>query len=746
MKRSGFARLLFSYLPVFIVTVAALFFLFFIVIANQAREEAAASSQRLATQVLHMLDSQMRFIEQTVVRELLINLDVTAFFDAAQTEDPMVGYSAASSLNSLLVAMPLAESAYLYRVYDQRVLSASRFLEAALFADYEFIALRLEQGTKSDWGSPRMYRETELESFSQVISLSKLIPLGSGDQGMLVVNVSVSRLRDVFASLSGSEMTYLELRDAQGRVLANNGGEAARRGRDDLYRSDVGPWTVAAAIKKQPRGGQMPVATAGWIATGAVIVLLGLIWLLAIVRRHYRPVQSLYNRVFQYTTDRLEGGRAGGSPEGELNYIARAIDSLLVDAQAGQAYRDRHYFREVLEQVRVANEAEWRSLSFGFRWDDARPLLAMIVEIDRFPSFAEQFSERDRRLYQYIVGNVWGELARDEQGEYLFEWFAPERMVTLFRLGDAEEASSGQSGQRDANHLEQRAAAAAEALRAWIGGHLGFTVTVALGQHVGSMTEIALSYEDAVHVLDYRSTLGSDRVLTHSAIAPVVANRPELHALLQMAGDIGYAYRMLERGWSQQFEELFDRIGEGVYARAELASLMDYLLYAIQRGLHEISREVAERWRQEEGAESQRLLRDFETLEELQMQLPPLLMTFSSKVATIRQSRGHHDVVQHAKAFIDDNYANPDLSLMLVSDQLNISYTQLSRLFKEQHGEKFVDYLARRRMSKAAELLRQTPDPVQEVATQVGYMHPFSFIRTFKKLYGMTPGEYRDRN
>lgn len=85
-----------------------------------------------------------------------------------------------------------------------------------------------------------------------------------------------------------------------------------------------------------------------------------------------------------------------------------------------------------------------------------------------------------------------------------------------------------------------------------------------------------------------------------------------------------------------------------------------------------------------------------------------------------------------------------ELSLESVADQLQMSRSYLSTYFRERTGMTFTDYLNELRMSKAKELLGSGENVrIVDVAAEVGYRNVNSFIRMFKKLCGVTPGEYR---
>lgn len=98
--------------------------------------------------------------------------------------------------------------------------------------------------------------------------------------------------------------------------------------------------------------------------------------------------------------------------------------------------------------------------------------------------------------------------------------------------------------------------------------------------------------------------------------------------------------------------------------------------------------------------------------------------------------------VEAAKAYIRKNYSK-DISLDEVSQEVNISPYYFSKIFKEEVGEGFVEYLTGLRMEKARELLTTTEYSMKEICSMVGYADPNYFSRIFKKNTGVTPTEYK---
>ncbi|MDF2717536.1 MAG: hypothetical protein K0R28_4461 [Paenibacillus sp.] len=117
----------------------------------------------------------------------------------------------------------------------------------------------------------------------------------------------------------------------------------------------------------------------------------------------------------------------------------------------------------------------------------------------------------------------------------------------------------------------------------------------------------------------------------------------------------------------------------------------------------------------------------------------------AGRVGEKRNYRERHEVVDSMLAFIRHHYGRSDLSLNLLADQFKQSVYHLSRIFKEQTGGNFIDYVLLLRVEKAKELLLASDKKVRDIAEEVGYANLNSFVRIFKKTTGFTPTEFRER-
>lgn len=98
--------------------------------------------------------------------------------------------------------------------------------------------------------------------------------------------------------------------------------------------------------------------------------------------------------------------------------------------------------------------------------------------------------------------------------------------------------------------------------------------------------------------------------------------------------------------------------------------------------------------------------------------------------------------LQALKEYLDQNYASK-ITLDMLAEKFFINKFYLTRIFKEQFGESVTEYLLQVRITKAKQSLRFTDKPIEEIAHECGMQDANYFSRIFKKVEGVSPGEYR---
>ena len=106
---------------------------------------------------------------------------------------------------------------------------------------------------------------------------------------------------------------------------------------------------------------------------------------------------------------------------------------------------------------------------------------------------------------------------------------------------------------------------------------------------------------------------------------------------------------------------------------------------------------------------------------------------------------GAVDHLRRARDEMDRRYAEP-LDVKGLAHTALTSEAHFIREFKKEFGETPHRYLQRRRIEHAADLLRETDQPVTEIALDVGFASLGWFTTAFKEIMGETPTAYRDRH
>ena len=120
---------------------------------------------------------------------------------------------------------------------------------------------------------------------------------------------------------------------------------------------------------------------------------------------------------------------------------------------------------------------------------------------------------------------------------------------------------------------------------------------------------------------------------------------------------------------------------------------------------------------------------------------PPAPLPRSVHLQTPREiSQGHKTLL--AREFVETHFAEV-VRLSVVAGLCHMSESEFSRVFKKENGHTFCEYLLKFRISKACELLSDSPVHVKTVAFDVGFNDVSYFARTFRRYTGVTPSSYQ---
>lgn len=740
MKMSWYYRMMLSYMPIFFVAISSLIFVFFTMLNNSSENKYIETNRAILEQMAQNTDANLKLIERNVVMEMQSDKTLQSFFTDAPKKTLYDYFVIQQKLVELKSSLPFASTIYLYDLSTQEVLSESDVFTPDSFGDKPFIDALVPEQAAAGWSQPRAYSQSLLDPNKQaVVSLVKFYPYASEKQGAVVINVYFSSIANFLNQLNQHEQSSVSILDDHMKPFQTSQSPQTKADTPQIFvHSEYTGWNYAAEGVYAEEFSAVSQLSNLWVILVFIIIVLTLVWFTVITHINYKPIQTIVGKIKDYTARKSE--ELGlKSPHNEFAFIETAIDHLLKKSmdyenlhKQDKLLRQRTLFQESLSGNRIFTDAKWAEQMDSLGLPHHYNQLAVVVhEIDHYDQFTMQYKPGDQYLLKFLIETAFRESAQ-QRGLVVWQtWMEPHRLSTVFHLHELEVASQ--------NALLQ----ICEDFRKWINSNLTLTVSAGIGKETDSMETIAAAFRQADKLVTYKAVFGTNAVIDLRVIQTKAAagTYPYFAPLMEWA----HSYK-LNNGeqWKDKLHAIFQGLQQTLLSQSDMITFMNHLVRLLGTEIKTLSTEIQMLWNGNYRPEFENMIHRAETIAELQEELFALLTQLSQEIGRISLSRNNHAIALEIKEFIDLHYADPDLSLIQVSDRYDLNPRIVSNLFKEEMGEKFMDYLLKVRFGHAKDLLLQTDEPIQSIAEKVGYLHVISFHRAFKKTYHLPPGEYRN--
>jgi two-component system response regulator YesN len=254
-------------------------------------------------------------------------------------------------------------------------------------------------------------------------------------------------------------------------------------------------------------------------------------------------------------------------------------------------------------------------------------------------------------------------------------------------------------------------------------------VFVGVGEAYGSLSNIRLSYQEALLASADRTLPARHRFFSD---VPAVSERENLAVtkLLEKA--------MIDRVRRGEWSDVHGIINELLEHYESCGAEFRLSQQRMWEALWAVSR-VAE----ELGCDADLPNLSFQAsgYKELRTEAAGVVDKYA-KAITAERDRLEPGAISRIKQFIVEN-AHRDISLEMIAEQVNLNPYYISKMFKDQMGVNYIDFLTDCRMEKAKSLMARPEISLKEIAYEVGYHDPNYFSRVFKKTTGVVPTDYR---
>ncbi|WP_454192425.1 helix-turn-helix domain-containing protein [Paenibacillus sp. Marseille-Q7038] len=597
-----------------------------------------------------------------------------------------------------------------------------------------------------------------LEVPEETISLIYKLPLLAGTdkpEGMIVVRVMSDEIRRVLTR--SKELGNSYILDASGQMFLSSASEKKeyaeinRAIREQMketssssgflntksdgkklgvsYRvSDYNDWvyvsvsSIAAVTKESQSIGLMTIA-----------VCVSILLLVAAIsyfgsQRMYKPIRYLtqLTREANEESDMME-------QKDDLVLIQEGIQTLastkskLKHVMQGQIRHLREFFVIKLFTGQMSEEELiQRSDMYGFpkKWEH---LLVFAVQIDDL-SYT-RYADEDRELLLFALNNIVEEL------------LPPDRRFSPVLLGGTQiTLIANPEGSKE--EILNYAAEQAEMIQAKAMEYLQLQISIGVSRPFHNIADAVIAYGESLEALSCRNSLGSGMIVRVEEIDKRASGETAVYGHLKpLEEQIVHSLREadLEKNMGMLDQYLSAVLHKNSYVKERrilLLQLMMRILQIVQEQGIPVHKII-------EGEKTIERFLKLQTHEEIRSWFQNRLLT---PIASILQERQESQFVSAAEkivSIIHERY-DQELSLEAIAAELHFHPVYLGRVFKKEVGHTFSDYVSEFRMKMAKHMLETTNMKISEIGEKLRYKNISAFIRAFRKMYGSTPGQYRE--
>ncbi|NOU96896.1 helix-turn-helix domain-containing protein [Paenibacillus sp. LMG 31456] len=456
----------------------------------------------------------------------------------------------------------------------------------------------------------------------------------------------------------------------------------------------------------------------------------GLIMSYFLTNRIYRPINKIVSYISLFARKQAEG--QDHLKEDELDFIDRIINYVYYENQSLRdsfeknlpSLRQKFLYDLIEGRVSSANlEGLTNELQMEFNYDSFQIIVFETVDF----SLEDRISPYYHNILEIIDGMAAGADGSDEA--HMAVKSIRKRNDKIISLLNLDHSSPKPEIIHDfirrvTTYFEQE--------------H-GRTFTVGIGNIHRSVEEVPLSYVEALSALQYKIVKGEGSVIFVDEVGKmpersfIYSIETEKHIInCVKTGNKTALHQHLLALWGENLKE-------GGLSPEIIANLFQALAGTAIRTIYEVQSTTGEIF-----GDSFDLYKEVNLYARLQDKKEFIERIFGSISEWIQQKKQGQNtsLFNQIQEYVENNY-HLDLSLTILGENIGLSPSYLSSIFKETTGMNFVDYINTRRVEQAKIMLRKTNETVVEISDKVGFTNSNTFIRVFKRHEGITPGQFR---
>lgn len=456
-----------------------------------------------------------------------------------------------------------------------------------------------------------------------------------------------------------------------------------------------------------------------------VICLFGVLLAFLLSRYNYRPVSQLVKSAA------LLGGTKQPQVDGEFHYIETIMENAITEkkqylstlSQFQQAQRFNCILNLINGAVPPTAIAESVFADMGESLISHRFAVVFFrIEDWNDEVFSQSFADERPMLAKIILPNVVEELYNEKNRGYVIH---TEHNQFICLVNPAPETS-----------LEDLRDIAQHALD-FLWEQMGISCTAGIGTLCENLREIRLSYNAARRAEEYKIIAGTGRVLCYQDLT-LTAGAYEF---------VSAAIRMLLTQYIKDGDAAPDAVFDEIYARCfgdrgvTTPEIARSFIFDLCTHANELLSELND----QSGSVPPEHLFDLNI--ETYKSIDGFREYFIRRMTDVRREYSEHHPVKglglRIREFIEENYGNVNLGVNEIGAHFQLSPSYCSKIFRQETNQGIPEAICAVRINYACRQLTESQDSLEQIADNCGFTSSTVFIRSFKKLCGVTPGSYR---
>lgn len=282
--------------------------------------------------------------------------------------------------------------------------------------------------------------------------------------------------------------------------------------------------------------------------------------------------------------------------------------------------------------------------------------------------------------------------------------------------------------------IEDQVESVLRKLRIEIRQKFSLDITIGVGNSYSGTLSIPRSYLEAKSALDYRFVKGNGTVILYQTLQQQEHNTVAYpkHALEQLRNALACRDKHKIHDWVCILADNMEKKNLPLFAAKGICFDIISIFMETAAPLQTLL---------PDGTDPSDLM-NMETVDDV-IGLIQRLNWQAAELPRETEKQNSDILLDDLKQYIRNNCLRCEFSIQETAEHFHMLLPNLSQFFKEKTGGNILDYSTQIRMQKAKDLLADSKLTLKDISQQVGYYNVSSFIRRFKQIEGMTPGDYR---